>query len=123
MGVETPEQVRCSIWKMRNKVGLVWGMMFCAGFLASAVAQELRPSSTGPLRSPAELDQLLMPIALFPDPLIAEILPAATVPSQIVIVDRELSVGIALSQVDQESVDPSIKALARFPTVLQFMDA
>ena len=33
----------------------------------------------------AQLDQLLGPIALYPDPLIAEILPASTLPTQIVL--------------------------------------
>ena len=36
----------------------------------------------------AQLDQLLGPIALYPDPLIAEILPASTLPTQIVLADR-----------------------------------
>ena len=38
--------------------------------------------------SSGQLDQLLGPIALYPDPLIAEILPASTLPAQIVLADR-----------------------------------
>ena len=35
-----------------------------------------------------QMDQLLGPIALYPDPLIAQILPASTLPTQIVLADR-----------------------------------
>ena len=46
------------------------------------------PGTAMVLMSPSDLDQLLGPIALYPDPLISELLPAATLPSQIVLADR-----------------------------------
>ncbi len=75
-----------------------------------------------PLRAPEQLDQLLGPIALYPDPLIAEILPAATLPSQIVIADRYLQQGMDPNAIDQQPLDPSVKALAHYPAVLSWMD-
>ena len=70
----------------------------------------------------AQLDQLLGPIALYPDPLIAEILPAATLPTQIVLADRYVGAGGDPGQIDQQPWDPSVQALARYPSVLKWMD-
>ena len=60
-----------------------------------------------------QLDQLLGPIALYPDPLIALILPASTLPTQIVLADRYVSGGGDPNQIDQQPWDPSVQALAR----------
>jgi len=72
--------------------------------------------------APAQLDQLLGPIALYPDPLIAQILPASTLPTQIVLADRYVSGGGDPNQIDQQPWDPSVQALARYPNVLKWMD-
>jgi hypothetical protein len=80
------------------------------------------PGPDVPLLSSAELDQLLAPIALYPDPLIAQILPAATLPSQVVLADRYVSSGGDVNQIDQRPWDDSVKALARYPGVLKWMD-
>jgi len=72
--------------------------------------------------SAAQLDQLLGPIALYPDPLIAEILPASTLPTQIVLADRYVSGGGDPNQIDQQPWDASVQALARYPSVLKWMD-
>ena len=70
----------------------------------------------------AQLDQLLGPIALYPDPLIAEILPASTLPAQIVLADRYVSGGGDPSLIAQQPWDPSVQAMARYPSVLKWMD-
>ncbi|MGD0261396.1 MAG: DUF3300 domain-containing protein [Verrucomicrobiota bacterium] len=80
------------------------------------------PAPEAQLRSSAELDQLLGPIALYPDPLIAQILPAATLPSEIVLANRYVNGGGDPNLIDQQPWDPSVKALARYPTVLKWMD-
>src|ERR1700690_4096869 len=72
--------------------------------------------------SGAQLDQLLGPIALYPDPLIAQILPASTLPAQIVLADRYVSGGGDPNQIDQQPWDPSVQALARYTSVLKWMD-
>jgi hypothetical protein len=74
------------------------------------------------LLSAGQLDQLLGPIALYPDPLIAQILPASTLPTQIVLADRYISDGGDPNQIDQQPWDASVQALARYPNVLQWMD-
>ena len=72
--------------------------------------------------SSAQLDQLLGPVALYPDPLISVLLPAATFPTQIVIADRYVSNGGDPNAIDQQGWDPSVQALAHYPSVLQWMD-
>ncbi len=68
------------------------------------------------------LDQLLRPIALYPDPLLAEIFTAAAVPAQIVVADRYVNGGGDLSQIAVQPWDPSVQALAHYPTVLKWLD-
>jgi hypothetical protein len=70
----------------------------------------------------AQLDQLLGSIALYPDPLIAEILPASTLPTQIVLADRYITGGGDPNQIDQQPWDASVQAVARYPSVLKWMD-
>jgi hypothetical protein len=75
-----------------------------------------------------QLQQLVAPIALYPDSLVAQILAASTFPEQVVEADRWVQAhpdlkGDALGQaVDQQPWDPSVKALAAFPSVLGNMD-
>ncbi|HXC47485.1 MAG TPA: DUF3300 domain-containing protein [Candidatus Sulfotelmatobacter sp.] len=79
-------------------------------------------------QSPDQLQQLVAPIALYPDSLVAQILAASAFPEQIVEADRWVQShpdlkGDALGQeVDQQPWDPSVKALAAFPSVLGNMD-
>src|SRR5271170_5532804 len=79
-------------------------------------------------QAPEQLQQLVAPIALYPDSLVAQILAASTFPAEIVEADRWVQAnpdlkGDALAQaVDQQSWDPSVKALTAFPTVLGNMD-
>jgi hypothetical protein len=75
-----------------------------------------------------QMDELVAPIALYPDALVAQILAAASYPTEIVEADRWMQQhpdlkGQALAQaVDQQSWDPSVKSLAQFPSVLAMMD-
>ena len=95
-----------------------------AGAGLSLPAQEAVPPPM-PVYQPlgdAELDQLLGPIALYPDPLIAQILPASTLPTQIVLADRYVSDGGDPNQVDQQPWDASVQALVHYPEVLKWLD-
>jgi uncharacterized membrane protein YgcG len=79
-------------------------------------------------QTPEQLQQLVAPIALYPDSLVAQVLAGSTFPAEIVEADRWVQAnpdlkGDALAQaVDQQSWDPSVKALTAFPTVLGNMD-
>jgi hypothetical protein len=76
----------------------------------------------------ADLQQLVAPIALYPDQLVAQVLAAATYPDQVVEADRWLQEQHGLQgeqlarQVDAQPWDPSVKALVQFPSVLANMD-
>jgi hypothetical protein len=72
--------------------------------------------------SAQQLDQLLGPIALYPDPLIAQILPASTLPTQIVLADRYVTGGGDPNEIDQQPWDASVQAVAHYPNVLKWMD-
>jgi uncharacterized membrane protein YgcG len=94
-------------------------------------AGEAQQAPQGPQytpETPEQLQQLVAPIALYPDSLVAQILSAATFPEQVVEADRWVQAhsdlkGQALAQaVDQMQWDPSVKALAAFPSVLGNMD-
>ena len=85
-------------------------------------AVELPPAPVAPMRSAAELDRMLAPVALYPDPLLAQLLPAATLPAQVVLADRYLREGGDVNQLDAQSWDYSLKALARYPATLRMLD-
>jgi hypothetical protein len=65
---------------------------------------------------------MLGPIALYPDPLIGVMLPAASQPPEIVMADRYVSEGGDPNQVSQQPWDPSVQALVHYPAVLKWMD-
>jgi hypothetical protein len=79
-------------------------------------------------QTPEQLHRLVAPIALYPDSLVAQVLAASTFPDEVVEADRWVQAhpdlkGDALGQaVDQQPWDPSVKALAAFPSVLGNMD-
>src|ERR1700740_125944 len=82
-----------------------------------------------PSYPPDQLDQLVSRIALYPDPLLAQILAGATFPDQIPDAARwadqhHYLTGQALAdaiQEDQLPWDPSVQALLPFPSVLVMM--
>jgi hypothetical protein len=86
---------------------------------------EVRPDVQ---RSPQELDQLVAPIALYPDELVAQALAAATYPAEVVEAERWMQAhtdlkGDALAKAaDTQPWDNSVKALVQFPQVLAMMD-
>ncbi|MGA3210868.1 MAG: DUF3300 domain-containing protein [Terriglobales bacterium] len=83
------------------------------------------PSAAAP--SAERLEQLVAPIALYPDALVAQILAGATFPTQIVEADRWMGQNSSLKgeelgkAVDAQPWDESVKALTQFPSVLADM--
>jgi hypothetical protein len=95
---------------------------------ADQLTQETAEAAQSASETPADLQQLVAPIALYPDALVAQILAASTYPTQIVQADRWLQGRVNLppeqiaAAVDKESWDPSVKALTAFPSVLANLD-
>jgi len=67
------------------------------------------------------LDKLVGPIALYPDPLVALILPASTVPGDISAARAYLVQFGDMSRLDSQPWDPSVRALAHYPAVIQWL--
>ena len=74
------------------------------------------------LLTPEEMDDLLAPIALYPDPLIAQILPAATFVDQIDEAARYVRQYGRAARIDDQPWDVSVKAVAHYPDLLYMMD-
>jgi hypothetical protein len=79
------------------------------------------PPAQPPSVSP--LDAIVAPIALYPDPLLALILPASTSPSDISAAAAYLIQYGDMTQIDSQPWDPSVRALAHYPTVISWMSA
>ena len=84
-------------------------------------------SGQGAPLSANELQQLVAPIALYPDALVAQVLGAATFPDQVAYANdwlqqnKNLTSSALMNAVDKQPWDPSVKALTQFPSVLTNM--
>ena len=87
------------------------------------------PGAAAAPLSPQQLDQMLAPVALYPDPLLMEVLTAATYPLEVSQAaawaqdpNNARLTGDALSAaLANQDWDPSVKSLVPFPQVLQMM--
>ncbi len=92
---------------------------------AAASTQAAAPASA--TFSQEELDQLVAPIALYPDALLAQVLMASTYPLEVVEAERWVKANPGLKDkaledaLQQQKWDPSVKSLAVFPQVLTMM--
>ena len=80
------------------------------------------PQSAPQQHTQEELKNLVAPVALYPDALIALILPASTVPSDLVLAERYIASNGDLTQIANQPWDDSVKSLVRYPDVLKWMD-
>lgn len=94
------------------------------GFYFAASLSAQGPPDTPPVtkRTSAELIELLGPIALYPDALISLILPASTVPADVVMGARFVASAADLALLDDKPWDSSVKALTRYPDTLHWLD-
>lgn len=102
--------------------------------LAIALALTLPVTASAQAHGPwsaAQLDQLVAPIALYPDPLLGPILIAATYPLEVVEAARwldesghaKLTGNRLATALQPHDWDPSVKSLVPFPQILQMMDS
>ena len=95
-------------------------------FLRECSAQGTGTSK--PVFKQEELEQLLAPIALYPDDLVAQILMASTYPLEVVEAARWVKANPNLkgnqltSALEKQNWDPSVKSLVNFPSVLTMMN-
>jgi Protein of unknown function (DUF3300) len=112
-------------------LSLCWCLLLAGvrdGFAYQAEAPSSEPVPQAVQQSPEQLQQLVAPIALYPDTLIAQILAAATYPSEIAEAEKwiekhkDLKGDKLAKEVDKQSWDASVKALTQFPAVLANMN-
>ena len=118
-----------NLWKP-SRYALVWCLALLIAVPMPIIAQETSPDAarTGARAfSQPELDQLLAPIALYPDSLLAHLFIAATYPLEVVLAERWARENRSLpaesfnAALEKQNWDPSVKALVPFPDVLEMM--
>ncbi len=93
--------------------------------VCSAQTSEATPSKAF---SQEQLDQLLAPVALYPDSLLTQILMASTYPLEVVKAtnwvkqNKDLKGDALSAALEKQEWDPSVKSLVNFPQVLQMMN-
>lgn len=96
--------------------------------LAWSPAGHAQAPAQPPAFKPEEIEQLVAPIALYPDPLVAQILMASTYPLEVVAAARWAKSNPGLKEkaledaMQKQPWDPSVKSLTAFPQVLAMMD-
>jgi hypothetical protein len=104
---------------------LVWWLVLSVAAPTCLAAQE---TGAVPAFKPEQLEQIVAPIALYPDDLVAQIFMASTYPLEIVQVARWVKANPGLKgdqlakALEQQTWDPSVKSLVNFPQVLNMMN-
>ncbi len=110
----------------------VWAVVLCAAFFLSSTYSLAAPQQQGEDPNAAnlsakEIENLVAPIALYPDALVAQVLAGATFPDEITAANQwvkanpNLKDQALLTAADKQPWDPSVKALTQFPSVLDNM--
>jgi hypothetical protein len=132
------EKFTMRVFQQSMAIFLSWCLIFMGvqdGFAYQAEAPNSQSPPQADSQSPPQaaqqsseqLQQLVAPIALYPDTLVAQILPAATYPDQIVDAHKwmeqhkDLTGDSLAKEVDKQPWDASVKALTQFPSVLANM--
>jgi hypothetical protein len=113
----------------RTKFTIRWITASFVLFVATQLFTAASSAQAPPSYPPQELERLVSRIALYPDPLLAQILTASTFPNDIPAAaqwadEHHYLTGDALAQAieaDQLPWDPSVQALLPFPSVLDMM--
>lgn len=103
-------------------------LLLCLPFIAGPVRAQTPGEAPAVVEiTRGELDQLLAPIALYPDTVLSHVLIAATYPLEVIRAHRwarsnsNLEAAAAVRAVENQDWDPSVRALAAFPDILQRM--
>jgi Protein of unknown function (DUF3300)/Chaperone of endosialidase len=114
------------LWTVRSikfVVSILGSIVFSETFSSSAVATDKQVLTS------AQIDQLVAPIALYPDTLLSEVLMASTYPLEVVQAERWLNANKSLKDdqlkeaVDKQPWDDSVKSLIATPSALEIMNS
>ncbi|HXM83800.1 MAG TPA: DUF3300 domain-containing protein [Burkholderiales bacterium] len=104
----------------------LFALLLAASF---SFAPQIAPAQDRPAFTQQELDQMLAPIALYPDALLSQIMMASTYPLEVVEAARwsaanpNLNGEQAVGAVERNDWDPSVKSMVAFPQILAMMGA
>jgi hypothetical protein len=118
---------KVAVFQMVMVLFLCMNLAVLPGLQAQEAKQEAAKQE-GPSFRPEEIDQMLAPIALYPDSLLAQVLAASTYPLEIVQAARfvqqnkELKGEKLLAAAKDKDWEPSVKAMLEFPDVLLMMN-
>ena len=117
---------------LRSRVAILCTIILVSGdtlaYAWQSSAAQVRPPNSQIVKvSPDQLDSLVAPIALYPDPLLAQVLAASTYPLEIVLLQRWLETNKNLKDKQladaaaKQPWDPSVQALAPLPQVVKLL--
>ncbi len=112
----------------RSLIAILCAVVLSPGdTLVYAQQQSAPPASAQSVNIPADqLDSLVAPIALYPDPLLAQVLAASTYPLEIVLLQQRLKNNTLKDKALADAVakqpwDPSVQALAALPDLVKLL--
>ena len=114
--------------KRLNQFMAIMAFILCVMAPDPAQAQDKGDQNQNQNLSAAQLEQLVAPIALYPDSLLAQVLMASTYPLEVVEAARWVKANPNIkgdnldAALQKQSWDPSVKSLAVFPQTLQMMN-
>jgi hypothetical protein len=120
-------EVEMTLSTIRSLVLAALVLLPCGAMAQTSSPQNANAQPAAQLLKPAQLDQLVAPIALYPDALLSEVLMASTYPLEVVEAERWISANKNLkgdqlkAAVDKQDWDASIKSLVATPSVLDMM--
>jgi hypothetical protein len=119
-----------SHWKIAQEfVAVLCSVLLVPGVVMPAGESQIQPAGTAQQEAanltPDQLDSLVAPIALYPDPLLAQVLAASTYPLELVQLQQWLDKNKTLKDkaladaVEKQPWDPSVQAMAALPDVVK----
>jgi Protein of unknown function (DUF3300) len=122
-------QLRPPFRAVRGGVALLCALLLLPGdmvaYAQTPPQQDAPPEQAAPMIPNDQLDSLVAPIALYPDPLLAQVLVASTYPLEIIQLQqwlpqhKDLKDKALATAVEKEQWDPSIQAMAALPDVVK----
>jgi hypothetical protein len=122
-----PARSGCTHQRTQGLVAIACAILLVLADLPLFARQEQQPAEQSAKIPADQLDALVAPIALYPDPLLSQTLVASTYPLEIVQLQQWLQKNKGLDQkalvnsVSKQPWDPSIQAMAALPDVVKWL--
>lgn len=124
-----PNLLRSPLWaQVVRRVAVLCALFLLRGdavLYACPLQAEAAAAQEAPKIPPEQLDSLVAPIALYPDPMLAQVLAASTYPLEIIQLqqwlekNKNLKDKALVDAVSKQPWDPSVQAMAALPDVVK----